>query len=86
MMNFPGVAMNDPKTLGEIAATQVAEKTMGGHFASPDLELMLYGHVAGGPADDHEGTRKETPSPGCARECARCRGWNRPSRLLKKCH
>ncbi|WP_136656385.1 adenine deaminase [Nitratireductor sp. XY-223] len=59
MMNFPGVAMNDPKMLGEIAATQIAGKTVGGHFASPDLGLMFHGYAAGGPADDHEGTRKE---------------------------
>ena len=59
MMNFPGVAMNDPKMLGEIAATQKIGKTVGGHFASPDLGLMFHGYVAGGPADDHEGTRKE---------------------------
>lgn len=62
MMNFPGVAMNDPKMLGEIAATQNAGKTVGGHFASPDLGLMFHGYVAGGPADDHEGTRKEDAS------------------------
>jgi len=59
MMNFPGVAMNDPKMIGEIGATQQAGKTVGGHFASPDLGLMFHGYVAGGPADDHEGTRKE---------------------------
>ncbi len=59
MMNFPGVAMNDPKMMGEIAATQAAGKTVGGHFASPDLGLMFHGYVAGGPADDHEGTCKE---------------------------
>nr|WP_309503811.1 adenine deaminase [uncultured Roseovarius sp.] len=59
MMNFPGVAMNDPKMIGEIGATQQAGKTVGGHFASPDLGHMFHGYVAGGPADDHEGTRKE---------------------------
>lgn len=59
MMNFPGVVMNDPKMLAEIAATQIAGKTVGGHFPSPDLGLMFHGYVAGGPADDHEGTRKE---------------------------
>lgn len=58
MMNFPGVAHNDPKMLAEIAATQIAGKTVGGHFASPDLGLMFHGYVAGGPADDHEGTTK----------------------------
>lgn len=59
MMNFPGVAMNDAKMLGEIAATQTMGKTVGGHYASPDLGLMFHGYVAGGPADDHEGTTKE---------------------------
>ncbi|MEM7615211.1 MAG: adenine deaminase, partial [Pseudomonadota bacterium] len=58
MMNFPGVAANDAKMLGEISATMAAGKTVGGHFASPDLGLMFHGYVAGGPADDHEGTSK----------------------------
>ncbi len=61
MMNFPGVAMNDPKMVGEIGATQDAGKTVGGHYASPDLGRMFHGYVAGGPADDHEGTRKQDP-------------------------
>lgn len=59
MMNFPGVAMGDTKMLGEIAATQDAGKTVGGHFPALDLGHMFHGYVAGGPADDHEGTRKE---------------------------
>ncbi|MBL4784171.1 MAG: adenine deaminase [Cohaesibacteraceae bacterium] len=59
MMNFPGVAAADPDMLGEIAATMNAGKTVGGHFASPDLGLDFHGYVAGGPADDHEGTRME---------------------------
>lgn len=58
MMNFPGVATNDPKMLGEIAATQRAGKTVGGHYASPVLDTLFHGYVAGGPADDHEGTRE----------------------------
>src|SRR5688500_15876262 len=57
MMNFPGVTFKDEKMLGEIAATQAAQKTVGGHYASPDLGLPFHGYVAGGPADDHEGTR-----------------------------
>src|SRR5262245_27996729 len=57
MMNFPGVTFKDKKMLGEIAATQAAHKTVGGHYASPDLGLPFPGYVAGGPADDHEGTR-----------------------------
>ncbi|WP_323775670.1 adenine deaminase [Leisingera sp.] len=56
MMNFPGVAGADPKMLAEIAATQRAGKTVGGHYASPDLGPDFAAYVAGGPADDHEGT------------------------------
>ncbi|AUQ64261.1 adenine deaminase [Phaeobacter inhibens] len=56
MMNFPGVAAGDPKMLAEIAATQRAGKTVGGHYASPDLGPDFAAYVAGGPADDHEGT------------------------------
>jgi adenine deaminase len=56
MMNFPGVSNADPKMLAEIAATQNAGKTVGGHYASPDLGPNFAGYVAGGPADDHEGT------------------------------
>lgn len=56
MMNFPGVAAADPKMLAEIAITQEAGKTVGGHYASPDLGPDFAAYVAGGPADDHEGT------------------------------
>ena len=56
MMNFPGVIQGDPKMLAEIAATQNAGKTVGGHYASPDLGSNFAAYVAGGPADDHEGT------------------------------
>ena len=59
MMNFPGVTLKDEKMLGEIAATQAVQKTVGGHYASPDLGLPFHAYVAGGPADDHEGTRVE---------------------------
>ena len=56
MMNFPGVSSADPQMLAEIAATQRAGKTVGGHYASPDLGPAFAAYVAGGPADDHEGT------------------------------
>lgn len=59
MMNFPGVIAGDHKMLAEIAATQRAGKTVGGHYASPDLGLPFHAYAAGGPADDHEGTRAE---------------------------
>jgi len=59
MMNFPGVVTGDGKMLAEIAATQAAGKTVGGHYASPDLGPAFHAYAAGGPADDHEGTREE---------------------------
>ncbi|MEJ8574399.1 adenine deaminase [Microbaculum marinum] len=59
VMNFPGVASGDEKMLGEIAETMAVHKTVGGHYASADLGRMFHGYVAGGPADDHEGTRLE---------------------------
>ncbi len=59
MMNFPGVIAGDGKMLGEIAATQRAAKVVGGHYASPDLGPPFHAYAAGGPADDHEGTRAE---------------------------
>ena len=59
MMNFPGVAFNDPKMVAEIAATQDARLTVGGHYASPHLGREFHAYAAGGPADDHEGTTVE---------------------------
>jgi adenine deaminase len=59
MMNFPGVVAADPKMLAEMAATGAAGKTIGGHYASPDLGAAFHAYLAGGPADDHEGTREE---------------------------
>lgn len=56
MMNFPGVINADVNMLAEIAATQNAGKTVGGHYASPDLGPAFHAYAAGGPADDHEGT------------------------------
>jgi len=57
MMNFPGVFNGDKKMLEEMAAARAANKTIGGHYASPDLGLAFHGYVAGGAEDDHEGTR-----------------------------
>jgi adenine deaminase len=59
VMNFPGVAANNPTMVGGIAETLKAGKVVGGHYASPDLGLPFHGYVAGGPQDDHEGTRAE---------------------------
>jgi adenine deaminase len=59
MMNFPGVFNNDEKMHAEMAATMRAGKVVGGHYAALDLGLPFHGYVAGGPADDHEGTRLE---------------------------
>jgi adenine deaminase len=59
MMNFPGVYFSDEKMHDEMAATRAAGRVIGGHYAAPDLGIPFHGYVAGGPEDDHEGTRKE---------------------------
>jgi adenine deaminase len=59
MMNYPGVAMGDDKLLQEMALTHASNKTIGGHYASPDLGIPFHGYVAGGAEDDHEGTQLE---------------------------
>jgi adenine deaminase len=59
MMNYPGVANNDEKMLAELDATRRAGKVIGGHYPSPDLGPTFHAYVAGGPEDDHEGTRAE---------------------------
>ena len=64
MMNFPGVAAGDPQMLAEIAATVATGKTVGGHYASPDLGRPFHAYVAGGANDDHETT---TEAQGIAR-------------------
>ena len=58
VMDFPGVAANTPRMVGEVAATMAANKTVGGHYASPILDKAFHAYAAGGPADDHEGTQK----------------------------
>ena len=57
MMNFPGVCAGNDKVHAEMSATRQADKVIGGHYASLDLGLPFHGYVAGGPQDDHEGTR-----------------------------
>jgi len=59
MMNFPGIYGGDPRLHAEMAETMKAGKIIGGHYASLDLGVPFRGYVAGGPADDHEGTRME---------------------------
>ena len=59
MMNFPGVFMGDNNMLEEMSITHAHNKTIGGHYASPDLGLPFHGYVAGGAEDDHEGTHLE---------------------------
>lgn len=59
VMNFPGVVANDPIMVAAISATSKARKTVGGHYASPDLGRPFHAYAAAGPEDDHEGTRAE---------------------------
>jgi len=59
VMNFPGVYLSDEKMHAEMSEARKAGKVIGGHYASPDLGLPFHGYIAGGPEDDHEGTRLE---------------------------
>jgi len=59
MMNFPGVFMGDKNMLEEMSITHAHSKTIGGHYASPDLGIPFHGYAAGGAEDDHEGTNLE---------------------------
>lgn len=59
VMNFPGVFLGDEKMHAEMAEARRIGKVIGGHYASPDLGRAFHGYVAGGPEDDHEGTRPE---------------------------
>lgn len=59
VMNFPGVFLGDEKMHAEMAEARRMGKVIGGHYASPDLGRAFHGYVAGGPEDDHEGTRLE---------------------------
>ena len=51
--------MGDNNMLEEMSITHASNKTIGGHYASPDLGLPFHGYVAGGAEDDHEGTALE---------------------------
>ncbi len=57
VMNFPGVFNGDGKMLAKMDATRRAGKVIGGHYPSLDLGPAFHAYVAGGPEDDHEGTR-----------------------------
>jgi adenine deaminase len=59
MMNYPAVYNSDKKIHAELAEARAAGKVIGGHYPAPDLGLPFHGYVAGGPQDDHEGTRME---------------------------
>ncbi|HLO31579.1 MAG TPA: adenine deaminase [Anaerolineales bacterium] len=59
MMNFSGVFKGDQNMLEEMSITHANHKTIGGHYASPNLGLPFHGYVAGGAEDDHEGTHLE---------------------------
>ena len=59
MMNYPGVINSDPKMLSEMAETMNVNKTVGGHYASPDRGIPFHAYVAGGASDDHEGVAED---------------------------
>lgn len=55
VMNYPGVIAGDLSLHEEIAETLRAGKTVGGHYASPDLGVAFHAYAAAGPSDCHEG-------------------------------
>ncbi len=59
MMSYPGVFNNEEKYHAEMAIARAAGRVIGGHYPAPDLGRAFHGYAAGGPADDHEGTRLE---------------------------
>lgn len=59
MMNFPGVIAGDQRLHAEMEETRAARRVIGGHYASFDLGIPFHAYAAGGPEDDHEGTRLE---------------------------
>ncbi len=59
MMSYPEVFDSHEKVHAEMSITRDAGKVVGGHYPALDLGLPFHGYVAGGPADDHEGTRLE---------------------------
>ena len=59
MMSYPGVYNSEEKYHAEMAITREAGRVTGGHYPAHDLGLPFHGYVAGGPSDDHEGTRVE---------------------------
>jgi adenine deaminase len=77
MMNYPGVVAGDPKMLAEIAVTQAAGKTVGGHYASPDLADFPPMPPAGRPTTTRARARR-TRSCASARACGRCCASARP--------
>jgi adenine deaminase len=59
MMNFPAVIAGDERMHAEMAESRAARRVIGGHYASFDMGIPFHAYAAGGPEDDHEGTRRE---------------------------
>ncbi len=59
VMNYLGVASGDATLHAELSETLRAGRTIGGHYASPELGATFHGYVAAGIGDCHEGTRAE---------------------------
>lgn len=58
VMNFPGVITGEPKMLGEIQETMLADKTITGHFPDGSNE-MLQAYIASGVTSCHETVNRE---------------------------
>jgi adenine deaminase len=59
VMNFPGVQNSEADIHEKMAAARAAGKIIGGHYPAMNTSLPFHAYAAGGPLDDHEGTRME---------------------------
>ena len=59
VMNYPGVVNLDKKISAEIRIARELGFPIGGHYPAADLGSAFHAYAAGGPGDDHEGTRYE---------------------------
>ena len=59
MMNYPGLLSGADGPTAIVAAALSADKTVTGHYTSPDLDRGLNGYIAGGVRSCHESVTEE---------------------------
>ena len=84
MMNFPGVIRGSQQMLAEMAAAAAAGKTIGGHYASPDLGPRSTPTPRAAPPTTTRARARRTRWPARARGCGRCCGSARPGTTSRR--